>query len=434
MTIEHFQAKRTSVVVTLLSGRNVPIENYNRTKGDAYIIISLDAGDDKKDDTSDHRFTTKTNTTDPVWNERAWLTCVGNCMSLTARVYDDNGPLLWDTSLGTASIRLQDGEHTISLFGGTYSFTVTLLTNRQTTLVDRNSYHLPMTVIDKGTYILEEACRPGNRSVVLWIPGRNDVFMHPHVAKVMLDQGYDICVYNSLGSLRVTPDASHVFVSHVPSGSFDGLIGEMDAVVDHLSTYTNVVVYAHSTGATILANYLLETEKDHVFRAIYLNSPFFEWGNTGRAVEMVLRCAPFMMDCLKLPSSLVLQQGATFDTWHARIHTQHEYDVVNYHSHQTVHMTLGFAAAAQRVFDKLKATHTKRQMPVSTVPVCMITVRNDDVLDSVETIQRTAWLGPPDHVQNLIMDHGSHDVFLSPVAQEVHDALHHLHQFLNWRT
>ena len=128
---ERFQAQRTSVVVTLLSGRNVPIENYNRTDGDAYIIIALDAGDDEKDETSDHRFTTKTNTPDPVWNERAWLTCVGTCTSLTARVYDANGPLLWDTSLGTASICLQDGEHTISLFGGTYSFTMTLLKNRR---------------------------------------------------------------------------------------------------------------------------------------------------------------------------------------------------------------------------------------------------------------------------------------------------------------
>jgi hypothetical protein len=103
---------------------------------------------------------------------------------------------------------------------------------------------------------------------------------------------------------------------------------------------------------------------------------------------------------------------------------------VNYHSDQTVHMTLGFAAAAQRVFDKLTATHTKTQMPVSIVPVCLIAVRNDDVLDCAETIRRTAWLGPPDLVQNLIMDHGSHDVFLSPLVQEVNDALRHLHRFL----
>jgi alpha-beta hydrolase superfamily lysophospholipase len=429
--VTRFQAKRTSVVVTLVSDH---VKCLNWTNDDTSIMMSLDVGGDQKECTSEHRFTTQTNTTNPVWNERAWLCCVGPCKSLTARVYKDNSPVYDDTNLGTTSILLQDGEHTISLLGGKYRFTMTIsiLNERQTTLSDRDTYNMPTTVIDKGTYVLESIHRPKNRSVVLWIPGRNDVFMHPHVANVMLDRGFDICIYNYTNSLRTTPDASHVFACHVPSGSFDGLTREMDEVVERLhSTYETVVVYAHSTGATILANYLLETQKKGMFSAIYLNSPFFEWGHVGMVEEVALSVAPFMMDSLKLPSTLVLRQGGTFDAWHSRIHTQHEYDVTKYHSDETIHMTLGFAAAVQRVFDKLKVTHYTKKRLVSTVPVCMITVRNDDILDVEETIERTMWIGLPDRTQNLIMDYGSHDVFLSPLVQDVATALGHLNMFLS---
>ena len=166
-----------------------------------------------------------------------------------------------------------------------------------------------------------------------------------------------------------------------------------------------------------------------MFRAIYLNSPFLKWGHTGLVENVVLRGTPFMMDSLKLPSTLVLRRGGEFDTWRARIHTQHAYDVYKDHSYQTAHTTLGFAAASQRVFNKLHTTHERKGL-VTTVSVCMITVLNDDIIDSAETIERTSWIGPPDRIQNLIMDYGSHDVFLSPLVQDVTMALDHIDRFL----
>lgn len=435
MTLTQFQAQRTSVLVTLLDGTDVPTEFFGLSKGDAYVVLSLGgdgADDDNESSRRHHRFKTIDNTTNPEWNERAWLTCIGECTSLSISVHDDNGPLCLDATLGKTTLLLVDGEQTITLpgGGGSYRLSMTLLTARQTTRVDHQS--LSVTVNDKGTYLLEEYSLPTNEnSVVLWIPGRNDVFMHPHVAKTMLDQGFDVCVYNYTSSLRATPADQHAFASHVPSGSFDGLVEEMDGVLEGLrSKYNDVVVYAHSTGATILANYLLETQKDDLFRGIYLNSPFLEWGRSGLAEEAVLHGTPFMMDSLKLPPGLILRQGNTFDSWRARIHTQHEYDAVRHQSHQTVHLTLGFAAASQRVFDKLEAQHRKKRL-LTTVPVVLLTAQNDDTLDSAETIARTAWLGPSDPVvPPLILDYGSHDVFLSPLVSEVHSALSHLNQFL----
>jgi alpha-beta hydrolase superfamily lysophospholipase len=227
--------------------------------------------------------------------------------------------------------------------------------------------------------------------------------MHPHVAKVMLDQGFDLCVYNYGSSLGATPADRHVFASHRPSGTFDGLVTEMGSVVKELQTkYMNIVVYAHSTGALILTNYLLETPM-----------------------------TPFMMDVLKRSPDLVLQSGNTFDSWHARLHTQHEYDAERYRSYQSVHITLGYVMAAQRVINKLETLHHHEKLFVTTVPVCLLTVRDDDTLDAVETIRRTGWLGPSDVlVPHLILDHGSHDVFLSPLVYEVQAALNHFEFFL----
>jgi alpha-beta hydrolase superfamily lysophospholipase len=330
-----------------------------------------------------------------------------------------------------------DGSYDIKLGEATYYFEIQVLTDRQTSLSDQESLPLTVTTVvdkSKGTYVLEKFCGPNNRSVVLWIPGKNDVFMHPHVAKIMLKQGFDVWVYNYTNSLRATSADSHLFASHVPSGSFDGLLGEMQEVVESLQAkYKTVVAYAHSTGATILTNYLLENPQHNheVFQAIYLNSPFLEWGRFGLAEEALLRGTPFMVDVMGLSPDMVLRAGGRFNAWHARIHTQHEYDTASYGSDRTIHTTLGYAAASQRVFDKLEAVHAKKKGLVTTVPVCMITVKNDDLLDARETIERTAWIGPPARHTNLSLDTGSHDVFLSPTVLEVQKALDHLGQFLS---
>jgi alpha-beta hydrolase superfamily lysophospholipase len=260
--------------------------------------------------------------------------------------------------------------------------------------------------------------------------------MHPHVAQTILGQGFDICVYNYTSSLGATPTHRHVFASHVASGSFDGLVEEMSGVVEDLrATYKTIVVYAHSTGATILTNYLLKTHQNThtIFSGIYLNSPFFEWGRLDTCDKKILRGTPHLLDTLKLSADLVLQQGNAFDSGRARIHTQHEYDVRRYQSYQTVHMTLGFAAAVQRVFDTLDTKHHKSEL-VTTVPVCLLTTLDDDTLDATETIERTSWFGPHDSmVPPLILDYGSHDVFLSPLVGEVQNALDHIRQFLYTR-
>jgi alpha-beta hydrolase superfamily lysophospholipase len=438
MTLDQFRAHRTSVLVTLLDVTNVPTEFFGFSGGGAYMVVSLLGGDDNSmDQKACHQFRTSTNTTDMVRNERAWLTHTGDCTSLSVDIYNDSGPSHPKTLLCKTVLRIVDGEQTIELpdGDGSYHLSLVVLKNRQNTVTDQTE--LVVRTYAKGTCLLEKITQPGHQSVVLWIPGRNDVFMHHHVAKTMLAQGFDLCVYNYTTSLGVTPADRHAFASHVPSGSFDGLLEEMNGVVRDLqSKYQTIVAYAHSTGATILTNYLLSIQKGTpvAFSGIYLNSPFFQWGLSGIHEQTVLRRAPFLMDSMQLSAETVLRPGNRFDSWRARIHTQHEYDVLRHRSDQTVHLTLGFAAACQRVFDNLEEVHHKNQL-VTTVPVCLLTTRDDDILDAAETIERAEWFGPPDpNVNSLVLEHGSHDVFLSPLVDEVQAALSHLSEFLYSRS
>ena len=166
MKLARFQSHRTSVLVTLLDGTNVPTEFFGLSKGDAYLVISLHGGDNV-DKESYHRFKTIGDTTDPVWNERAWLACLGPCTSLSVYVYDDNGPLCRDAILGKTTLLLMDGEQTITIPGGNGSYRLSqkVLKDHQTTLTDRNS--LSMRTCDKGTYVLETLLWPYHQSVVL---------------------------------------------------------------------------------------------------------------------------------------------------------------------------------------------------------------------------------------------------------------------------
>jgi alpha-beta hydrolase superfamily lysophospholipase len=362
-------------------------------------------------------------------------------MTLSIRLYNQKNQKNTDIGGGAISIPLYTGQQSISfLFGHGCEISITILTDRQTSLVD-NDLLPTMTIHDNGTYVLQvlTSCidHAPNQSVILWIPGRNDVFMHPHVARMMLRAGYDVCVYNYAHTpfytyTTHTPERvpfetrkdSYLFGSHVPTGSFDGLIPEIDEIVDDLySRYTNIVVYAHSTGATILVNYLLAaTTNVTAFQGLYLNSPFLGWDGEEEPVD----------NLSQLPPETVLKQGGQLDWWRIKIHTRHEYDLLAYQQHITPHLTAGFVSAVQKVFTKLEETSDNMRSVLSpAIPVCMITAKNDEVLQSDNTIRRSAWIGRNGKVPTKVLEFGAHDVFLSPRPREVEEAMVHLGDFLD---
>lgn len=144
--------------------------------------------------------------------------------------------------------------------------------------------------------ILQCWVHANSNKAVLWILGRNNCFMHPHVAKALFwSQGYDIFVLNykmnGCCCKRGFVQDPH-FVSHNPFGNFNMYILDIVQGWKHIGKnnkkYDTQMGYAHSTGGPVLLNYLME-KGDNAFDGFLFNSPFLAWGFVGGdLVEIVL--------------------------------------------------------------------------------------------------------------------------------------------------
>ena len=119
--------------------------------------------------------------------------------------------------------------------------------------------------------------------------------MHPHVAQALFwNHGYDLYVlnYKMNGKCRKKGwvEDAH-YISHNYTGNFDIYNDDIQQALDIIhgyKTYTKTLGYAHSTGAPILLNYLMEYN-DVGFTGFVFNSPFLDWGYVGGdMIELVL--------------------------------------------------------------------------------------------------------------------------------------------------
>ena len=119
--------------------------------------------------------------------------------------------------------------------------------------------------------------------------------MHPHVAQALFwDHGYDLYVlnYKMNGKCRKKGWVENAhFVSHNYTGNFDVYDDDIQQalrLIQGYKDYGKVLGYAHSTGAPILLNYLMDCGDDG-FTGFVFNSPFLDWGYVGGdMVELVL--------------------------------------------------------------------------------------------------------------------------------------------------
>lgn len=122
-----------------------------------------------------------------------------------------------------------------------------------------------------------------SQKAVLWILGRNDCFMHPHVAQsLFLGQGYDLYVlnYKMNGTCRARGWVQDPhYNSHNKTGNFDVYICDIQQSLERIreNDYEVILGYAHSTGGPVLLNYLMEKGDDD-FDGFLFNSPFLDWG------------------------------------------------------------------------------------------------------------------------------------------------------------
>lgn len=272
---------------------------------------------------------------------------------------------------------------------------------------------------------------PNSTKAVLWILGRNDCFMHPHVARPLFwSQGYDLFVlnYKMNGICRKSGFvADPHFNSHNFKGDFDVYISDIDQALDHIllqREYQVMLGYAHSTGGPVLLNYLME-KGDDAFDGFLFNSPFLDWGFVGGdLVELVLENTGFLerLGAMNLDSKVgvaVTPEGTTplkylgqdivLSDWSARLWSLYYFDWASRPLYK-VPMTVGFAMGVTGVHRKMETWH-KQKRPVTAKPFLVITSRGDDVLKAPETLSRADWIGPGRW--EIELNDNGHDVFLS---------------------
>ena len=275
-----------------------------------------------------------------------------------------------------------------------------------------------------------------SKSAVLWILGRNDCFMHPHVTETLFEN-YDIYVlnYSMNGACRQQGWVADAHLnSHNKYGDFNSYCDQIAEAVTYLEDYETVLGYAHSTGGPVLLNYLMERGDDDVFDGFLFNSPFLDWGFVGGdIVELVLEHTGILdkMGLLSLDNTVgaaetpdelketplrYLNREVVLSPWSAKLWSQYHFDWACRPLYQ-VPMTGGFAKGVTAVHDKLKNWHDQSK-PVTTKPFLCITSRGDDVLKAAETTSRADWIGP-NRWECELNDNG-HDVFLST---DVNDTL-----------
>jgi len=271
---------------------------------------------------------------------------------------------------------------------------------------------------------------------VLWILGRNDCFMHPHVAQSLFwnpenAKRYDLYVlnYSMNGCCRSKGWVQDAHLnSHNKHGDFNRYNDQIAQALSIMKgeNYPSTLGYAHSTGGPVLLNYLMNYG-DADFDGFIFNSPFLDWGFVGGDLaEKLIESAgllqkigllslnkkmniPVTPAALKDTPTRYLGQEIVLSAWSAKIYAQYHFDFDSRPLYD-VPLTGGFCKGVTAVHTKLEERHRQKKI-VTSKPFLCITSRGDDVLKSSETVSRADWIGPI-RCEIELNDNG-HDVFLS---------------------
>jgi alpha-beta hydrolase superfamily lysophospholipase len=266
--------------------------------------------------------------------------------------------------------------------------------------------------------VLQSRTAPAHDKAVLWFPGRNDAFFHPHVGEAFAARGYDVHVlnYRRVGACRRAGLFANPYLnSHCASADFAEYHEEIDMALARLvalKNYTRTIAYAFSTGAPILLDYLSAAEYGGPFSGIVLNSPFVDWGQGG-PTEFFLTMVPRLLLALPFVKS-TLNVDPSFDPkgWSSRGlvgHADYEFDPRSKPLYQ-VPVTAGFAEGANKVHVKLRALKDEGRI-LSAGPALVLSSDADDVLDAEDIAMMERVISADVTTKRFAAN--SHDVFVS---------------------
>ncbi|KAJ1622743.1 hypothetical protein T492DRAFT_1060114 [Pavlovales sp. CCMP2436] len=276
--------------------------------------------------------------------------------------------------------------------------------------------------------LLQEHVTANGTKALLWLPGRNDAFYHPHVGEMLAERGYDLFVlnYRNVGASRRAQLFDNPYLnSHCESADFGEYHEEIDKALERigsLKAYSHTLAYAHSTGGTILIDYLLREPRTAPFDGLVLNSPFVDWAQGG-ATEHFLEKIPKLLLALPfVPTTLNVDPGFKPDGWSAYgllKHADYEFDLRTAPLYQ-VPVTAGFVQGASKVHTKLEALKPG-QLVYPGWPVLLLSSDADDVLDADEIELVRSSLSA--NVTATRFAANAHDVFTSDSAENNDAAL-----------
>ena len=277
---------------------------------------------------------------------------------------------------------------------------------------------------------------------VLWHIGRNDCFMHPHVVKPMFfDKGYDVYLlnYSMDGMCRKRGWVEQAwFNSHNYTGSFDVYNDQVEAALSTMkeSKYDKVLGYAHSTGAPVLLNFLMNKGDDD-FDGFIFNSPFLDMMLSNDTVETMFEkltvavgkmgldnfsVNEMLSDLEKhklyesgMPKIQYMNNKIDISAWSAKIWSQYFFDF-RCRTMYSVPQTVGFGQGVISVFN-LVSKWQKKNKYITLKPLVLITSRSDDTLDERDTVRVIDSVSPARC--ELELRHNAHDVFLSTEMENV---------------
>ena len=283
-------------------------------------------------------------------------------------------------------------------------------------------------------------------SALLWLPGRNDAFFHPHVASRLASHGIDLYVlsYKRVGvcrRLRLFDNPMHN--SHTASGSFKEYHEDIDEALAFLrargrrrgggdgdgndTTYKRVLGYGHSTGCPALLDYVM-ARGDAAFDGFIFNSPFLDWGLPGKPLtKLFLTYAPAMLVRLGVwRDDTELLGGGGENAWAYQLYSQFPFNPADRPLY-TVPVTIGFVRGINAAHAELRR-RSRAGTAITRKPFLVLTSMHDDVLEGDEMAVAAHAIGPNRTLVQLC--HARHDVFMSSEAAVIGLALDNLRAWL----
>lgn len=268
---------------------------------------------------------------------------------------------------------------------------------------------------------------------ILWVIGRTDVFMHTHVTDRLFlgptaSFKFDVYVLNwrlnGLAAIERSWLTDAFYHSHNAYGDLSVMNEEVQATLDrmipHVGTeYSKVLGYGHSSGATVLLNYIVD-HGDASFDGLLLNGPFLDLNQACYEEIIAENIYPFLInsgvwdnDAVPFPPSRpdgvpiikYLGRDIVMREKYGRIVAQHPIPF-SWRPAYSVPQTAGFVKSVVQAQKKLRDA-----APITTKPVYVLSSRGDETLDHEETVNLSnKWLSK--NLELTELQYNYHDVFL----------------------